>query len=201
MSIRVKNIGNKTAENVQVFAKNLECIEGPLKCKKWPLAMDLQWGNTGDSFYPQIHPDTERYCNIGIIGEPKSRKHDPRYFYDELKDVKYKNDDPALLINIKYPLRKGDHIIGPGKYKLELFITATGIKLKKCKVVIDFDKWYDDDIVMHKSIDLYIQNIYYYIFYFFNSRKISFSALCSALKPINERCQSKEHKVDRMKQL
>lgn len=158
LGIKIENIGNKTAEHVQVFVKNFKCIEGMLKGEEWPLAMDLQWGNTGDAFYPQIHPNTERYCNIGIIDEPSSRSHDPRYFYDDKKGEKYENGQPALLINVKYPLRKADHIVGPGEYELELIVTAVGAILVRRTLKIKFEKWHDDEKKMLESITLTLKD-------------------------------------------
>jgi len=202
VGVKVENKGNKTAEHVQVFAKSLKCIEGKFKGKKWHLAMDLQWGNAGDSFYPKIHPNTERYCNIGIISEPNSRKHDPRYYYDEiLKREKYDESEPALLINVKYPLRKGDHIVGPGRYELEVVVTAAEAKLLRRTVIIEFDKWYDNELEMMKSIKLFLQNKLYCFCYYFSDLERFFRAICSILNPINERCENKKHDPDRMKHL
>lgn len=66
IGLKVFNTGKSVAEHVEVYAKELRCMDrfddGP-----WPLAMDLVWGNTGDSFYPKIHPHIEKYCNIGFI--------------------------------------------------------------------------------------------------------------------------------------
>jgi hypothetical protein len=202
VGVKVENKGNKTAEHVQVFAKSLKCIEGKFKGKKWHLAMELQWGNAGDSFYPKIHPNTERYCNIGIISEPNSRKHDPRYYYDEiLKREKYEESEPALLINVKYPLRKGDHIVGPGRYELEVVVTAAEAKLLRRTVIIEFDKWYDNELEMMKSIKLFLQNKLYCFCYYFSDLERFFRAICSILNPINERCENKKHDPDRMKHL
>lgn len=199
LGIRVENKGNKTAEHVQVFAKSLKCVEGKFKGEKWPLAMDLQWGNTGDSFYPQIHPDTERYCNIGIISEPNSRKHDPRYYYDEiLKRGKYEDSEPALLINVKYPLRKGDHIVGPGRYELEVVVTAVEAKLLRHTVIIEFDKWYDNEFEMMKSINLFLRNKFYRFCDYFIGLERFFCAVYSVLNPIGKRCENKKHDPDRM---
>ena len=170
LRIKVKNKGNIPAKHVEVFAKNIRCINrhnrynkyNKIECKSSvPLAMDLQWGNTGDAFYPRIHPDTEKYCNIGFLTTPSSRKLDPRYYYNEEWESKYEINETALLINVKYPLAKGDHIVGPGKYELDIVITAVDAKPVKKTIVIEFDQWNDNEEEMLKTITLKFKNLFF----------------------------------------
>jgi hypothetical protein len=168
--------------------------------KIW-LEMDLQWGNTGDALYPIIHPDTAKYCDIGRILEPDARKYDKDYLFKQEWEGKYCKIDPALLINVKYPLGRGDHIIGPGKYEVEIVAAAVGAKLVKQTVLIEFNEWYQDGDKMMNSVELDSKKNIYRIYYYFDRWELIYSALCSLLKPINERCENKKHDPDRMKHL
>ncbi|RDD31088.1 hypothetical protein CR161_10475 [Prosthecochloris sp. ZM] len=151
IGLKVFNTGKSVAEHVEVYAKELRCMDR-LDDGPWPLAMDLVWGNTGDSFYPKIHPHIEKYCNIGFIYDPKGRKHNHQYYFSEDRPGKYKAHEPALYINVAYPLARGDHIVGPGRYEIDLAITAEGADLLEKTVQIEFRDWHDDEKTMLRSI-------------------------------------------------
>jgi len=144
IGLKVYNTGKSVAEHVEVYAKNLRCTSCTPE-QNWPLAMDLGWGNTGGSFYPKIHPHIEKYCNIGFIYDPKGRKHNDQYNFKEDWPGKYEAHEPALYINVAYPLVRGDHIVGPGRYEIDLAITAEGADLLEKTVEIEFRDWYNHD--------------------------------------------------------
>lgn len=198
--IKVENVGNEVAKDIQIFAKNINPIEGIGKGKIW-LEMDLQWSNTGDSYYPLIYPNTAKYCDLGFILDPNARKYDERYFFQNTWDGKYGEIDPALLMNVKYPLGGGDHILGPGKYEIEIVAAAVGAKLVKQTVVIEFNDWSQNADERMKSVKLDSKKNIYRIYYYFDRWELIYSALCSLLKPINARCQNKKHNRDRMDHL
>jgi len=151
--IKVENVGNEVAKDIQIFAKNINPIEGIDKGKIW-LEMDLQWSNTGDSYYPLIYPNTAKYCDLGFILDPNARQYDKRYFFQNTWNGKYREIDPALLMNVKYPLGGGDHILGPGKYEIEIVAAAVGAKLVKQTVVIEFNDWSQNADERMKSVRL-----------------------------------------------
>ncbi|RXK81628.1 hypothetical protein EST62_11800 [Chlorobaculum sp. 24CR] len=150
LRIRVRNRGLSVAENVQVFAKQINTYscagieEKPVDY----LAMDMVWANSGDDFFPRIYPDSERYCDIALILDPDIRGFDSRYYCHQQWSGKYEEKEPALCIQVRYPLGSGDHIKGPGRYGLHVVVSGKDVEPINKEIIIDtcdFKSWPDRD--------------------------------------------------------
>ncbi|AOS83346.1 hypothetical protein BIU88_03815 [Chlorobaculum limnaeum] len=146
LRIRVRNKGLSVAENVQVFAKqiNTYSCDGSKEKSVDYLAMDMVWANSGDDFFPRIYPDSERYCDIALILDPDIRGFDRRYYYHQQWSGKYEEKEPALCIQVRYPLGSGDHIKGPGRYGLHVVVSGKDVEPINKEIIIDtcdFKSW------------------------------------------------------------
>jgi hypothetical protein len=140
LRIGVKNYGRKLpAKSVEVFVYRIIQIDRDGKDgEPVDIAMNLRWSNVGDMRYPQILAKSERYCDIGFITVPEYRSYDPRY-----SSAKFSAKDkyPAFCVNVTHPLPNGEHILWPGRYKLEVMVSAVGAEPVTGIVIIEFSDW------------------------------------------------------------
>ena len=145
LRLKVINYGRKqAAEKVEVFVSRIERLDDEDK-DIVELSSNLQWSNEGCMFYPQIHSKSEKFCDIGFITDPAYRGYDKRYFYKHDWVGKYAVDEPAFCVNVTHPLGNGDHILRPGKYSIELVVSAYRAKPVRVLVTISFSKWSENE--------------------------------------------------------
>lgn len=121
----VRNTGNATARNVEVYANRLSV----LKNRKWETVadfppMNLVWSNSPPephfrerTYLAFLPPGSSRHCDIAHMVHP-SRRH--------LFESEGKPGGPPVALTfelIAKPLHFG-HIVGPGKYHLDIEIAA-----------------------------------------------------------------------------
>lgn len=169
LRVGVGNYGRKDpAKKVEVFVKKIIPIDQNDKdCEPIEIAMNLKWSNVGDMRYPQILAKNERYCDVGSITMPIYRYIDPRYssVKSHLKD----DNPPAFCVNVTHPLSNGEHILRPGKYKIEVMVSAVGAEPVTGFIIIEFSDWssteseilkeckFDNDVV--RNCDLWTYKI------------------------------------------
>lgn len=142
LRFQVINYGKSLANNVAVKATE---IRGEKFNRKLDMYLNPENIGTKRKKIPwDIPSKTGMYWDLGIIADPKYRKNDKRYFLKEEWAGKYKNNEPALLITVTYQLATGYHIVGRGKYEVDILIVADQIKARKKTILIDtssFVKW------------------------------------------------------------
>jgi hypothetical protein len=147
LRFKIKNIGRKlSAKHVEVFAKELRYMNNDKIFQQQELAMNLTWSNRGITFYPQIHSNTEKYCDLGFILNPIFKNQDVRYQEKSIKN------GPALCLSVSHPLRNGDHILSSGAYELDIVVTADEADTITKTIIIQFDE--DIDFMKKEEKDI-----------------------------------------------
>lgn len=118
----VENCGNATARNVEVYAKVLrrQRIDG--KWEKVDLfpPMNLKWADIGVIYFPSIAPEMGKHCDIGHIVDPSLR----HLLNEDSPKLGLTNQQTSLTFDLMVAPNHKGHIIGPGKYQLEIMVAA-----------------------------------------------------------------------------
>lgn len=147
--IRVHNTGDRSAENVQVFAEELSVkqIDGTFKALNSFIPMRFNWANLGKPVMDYILPQTYRHCDIGHILDPVLRRQFPM------------EDDPRLGVSATNTILSCDlevkpftmtHLIPPGDYRLCLSIGATNAiyPIKEFLSIYISGQWFTNETQM-----------------------------------------------------
>lgn len=141
----VKNIGNSTAKNVEVYANDLQRkrADGTWERVSTFPPMNFKWANiVGIGFYfPNIAPGMGKHCDIGHIVDP-SKRHDLNEYAPKL-DLTYQQTSLTFDL-ISAPNHKG-HIIGPGDYRLEVLVAAENARPITRTIAISLKGIWDAD--------------------------------------------------------
>jgi hypothetical protein len=147
LRVRVKNSGNETARNVEVYAKELnqEFKDGRRERVDDFPPMNLIWSNSSPAnriTLPFLPPESSRHCDVGHILDPKDRK---LFSSDDRTDLKLKEDEVSLTFDlVQKPLHLG-YIVRPGHYRLAIEVAAENFAAVIREVEIKFDgEWKPD---------------------------------------------------------
>jgi len=126
IGLKIYNDGRSVAENVSVEVLRLSGWKNNGEKIDFAIDRPLAPGRKDDQKnpYPSIQPLNRGSWTIGMIADPKYRKNYKEYRCREEWVSKYRRDEPALVLALQYKLADGVHIVGPGKYKLDLLVSA-----------------------------------------------------------------------------
>ena len=141
LRLRVKNLGKRKAENVQVRLDEVrrKQPDGSFAAIKEFPPMNLCWANGKREVLPMIYPRTDVHCNLAHILKPSDRCM-PFEYREE--------DDPNRTIlsvdtfEREYSL---PHLLKPGSYRL--LVTVSSADTPSTQGVVDVDlkgQWYCD---------------------------------------------------------
>jgi hypothetical protein len=149
----ISNEGNVAAEQVQVFAADLErrSADGHFRPVPGYIPMNLRWthgvqpGNRAEVFSEIISPKMGRFCDIGRIVDPTKRLE----VGDDRPD--FEPDQPVLSLSLEVFPSTGSHLIGPDVYRLTLKVAAKNRRPESYTLEITFSAWYDDYVKMRED--------------------------------------------------
>jgi hypothetical protein len=147
----VKNIGNTTAENVEVYASEL--LRRRADNITWEHVnefppMNLRWSYLHSIYFPSIVPETGKYCDLGHIADPAHRN-DPA-LREENPRLKLTDQETSLAFDVIAPPNNKGYIVGPGDYRLKILVAAkNGRRPLETTVSLSLKgKWYADETRM-----------------------------------------------------
>jgi hypothetical protein len=147
----VENIGNETARNVEIYAKELkrESKDGRWERVEDFPPMNLTWSNPQPehaSSLPSLPPGSRRHCDVGHILDPKDQK---SMEAEDRSDLELEAGMVSLTFDlINRPLHLG-HIVKPGRYRLAIEVAADNFDAVVKEVEINFDgRWNGDQRTM-----------------------------------------------------
>jgi len=126
LRVLVKNNGNESATNVEVYAEKLSRLRAD---QNWDLLtqfppMNLVWSNFGQMYFPRIAPDMGKHCDIAHIIDPAQRK----YFEQENPRLDLSPSEVSMEFDlVTRPFNKS-HIVGPGTYRVRVVVAATNVR-------------------------------------------------------------------------
>jgi hypothetical protein len=139
----VKNIGNATAKNAEVYASELrrQRLEGTWdRVRAFP-PMNLKWSNIGTIYFPRIAPKMGKYCDIGHISDPERR----HLLREDAPSLHLGDQQTSLAFDLMAAPNNRSHIIGPGEYQLDILIAAENARPIKRTVAISLRGTWDSD--------------------------------------------------------
>jgi hypothetical protein len=153
--VRVTNKGNCEAKDVEVYAKELQELEGG-EFRSVPRfsPMDLLWADVRTPVMPNLIPELPKLCDLAHIVAPSERD----YLGHDLPGVDEEQSILALDLQVT-PNSKG-HLIGPGHYRLTLALAAANAT--PSDYVLDITvtgDWYDEpDRMFVNGVRFHLRN-------------------------------------------
>ena len=147
LRLRVKNIGNIAAKDVEVFALSLtrEAADGNYRPVETFLPMNLKWSHLHEVFYPQISPGMYRHCDLAHIYDLTGKQTLQLQQPTEYLETENPNDTYLSFDLIVRPNNKG-HLVGPGRYQIKIQVAASNCKpIEKTFEINLQGRWYDDE--------------------------------------------------------
>ena len=121
----IENEGNEAARNVEVYAKELRRRRADDTWERvaaFP-PMNLKWANTNAAiYYPVISPMMGKHCDIAHVVDPGRRKRPA--LMENNPALGLADDKTSLTFDLQTSPNHRGHIVGPGKYELDLLIAA-----------------------------------------------------------------------------
>lgn len=147
LRVWVENVGNATARNVEVYAKELRRRRADTNWERvsaFP-PMNLRWANLGTIYFPSIAPEMGKHCDVGHVVDP-ARRH---LLKEDAPRLDLTNQQSSLAFDLMVAPNHRGHIVGPGEYQLDILVAAENVRPKKAKVVINLrGPWYPDEATM-----------------------------------------------------
>ena len=143
----VENVGNATARNVEVYAKELrrQRVDGTWELVGAFPPMNLKWANQGTIYFPLIAPEMGKHCDVGHIVDPARRHGLP----EDAPRLALTDQQTSLAFDLVAAPNHRGHIIGPGEYQLKILVAAENVRPTKRTIAIDLrGTWYADEARM-----------------------------------------------------
>ena len=155
----VENVGNVTAKNTEVYAKELrrKGADGKWERVRVFPPMNLKWANSGGTYFPIIAPEMGKHCDVGHIIDPAHRQQ----LNEDAPRLNLSNQLTSLAFDlVVIPNHKG-HIIGPGEYQLDIVVAAENARPIKRVIVISLAGTWDPDEtrMLHDGVGLSVATV------------------------------------------
>jgi len=139
----VENIGNATAKNAEVYAKELrrQRADGTWERVGAFPPMNLKWANVGTVYFPSIAPEMGKHCDVGHIVDPACR----HLLHEDAPRLALTDQQTSLAFDLMAAPNHRGHIIGPGDYQLEALIAAENVRPIKRTIAISLRGTWDAD--------------------------------------------------------
>ena len=141
----VRNEGKTSARQVEVFVKGLDKKRKDGSYEPVPLflPMNLRWAHIGEMFYPAIHPDTGKFCDLFHIIDPTKRPGIP--LEDDTRPGLDK-DKGILSFDTITKANTMGHLQPPGDYRLTLIVAGENADAKTTILNVVYDgQWIVDE--------------------------------------------------------
>jgi len=143
----VENVGNATARNVEVYAKELRRRRADMKWERvasFP-PMNLKWANLGAIYFPSIAPEMGKHCDVAHIVDPTKR----HLLQEEAPALSLTNQQSSLAFDLMAAPNHRGHIVAPGDYQLDILVAADNVRPKRGLVTINLrGPWHTDETTM-----------------------------------------------------
>jgi hypothetical protein len=143
LKLWVENIGNATAKNAEVYAKELrrQRLDGIWqRVGEFP-PMNLRWAHIGGVYFPNIVSEMGKHCDVGHIADPALR----HLLNEDAPRLALSNQQTSLAFDLIAPPNHKGHIIGPGEYQLDILVAAENVRPIKRTITISLRGTWDAD--------------------------------------------------------
>ena len=144
----IENTGNAPARNVEVYAKELRLhrADGTWeRVREFP-PMNLLWANPpGTVYWPVIVSEMGKHCDLAHIVDPALRAQRG----EENPALGLPPDRTSLAFDLMAAPNHKGHIVGPGRYQLDIVVAAENSRPLTETVEINLEgPWYADETRM-----------------------------------------------------
>lgn len=139
----VENVGNATAKNAEVYAKELrrQRADGTWELVGAFPPMNLRWANVGSIYFPSIASEMGKHCDLGHVVDPQQR----HLLHEDNPSLALTNQQASLAFDLMVAPNHRGHIIGPGEYQLDILVAAENAHPIKRTVAISLRGTWDTD--------------------------------------------------------
>jgi Na+-transporting methylmalonyl-CoA/oxaloacetate decarboxylase gamma subunit len=144
--LRVENVGNARAENVEVFAKRLleKCADKSYRPVEGFLPMNLILSFSEQPVLPSLPPGLHKHWTLGHVINPRQRNEFPGESHPDLR----RTADAALLttfvLDVQFRSNTLCYFLRPGSYQLELAVGAGNAKSSSWVLDLELTgSWFD----------------------------------------------------------
>jgi hypothetical protein len=139
----VENVGNATAKNAEVYAKELrqQRADGTWERVGAFPPMNLKWANLGIIYFPAIAPKMGKHCDVGHIVDP-ARRH---LAHEDAPRLALTDQQTSLAFALMVAPNHKGHIVGPGEYQLDILVAAENARPIRRTVAISLRGTWDAD--------------------------------------------------------
>jgi hypothetical protein len=126
--LAIRNLGNTTANDVQVFLDRVERIVNgePQKITECT-PMNLLWANRGSATLPRLLPQMPPiYCDLVHIEEPMPGLNSPE------------KPGALLFLDVEFPSNTGGHVLGAGTYFFRIILAGANCRPRRYKLEVVF---------------------------------------------------------------
>jgi len=144
LRILVENTGSATAQTAEVYAKELRV---QLENGNWDIVstfppMNLTWANLGVT-YNRILPGMAKHCDVGHIVDPARRRDMDN---EDVPELRLSSTEATLAFELIARPNNKTHIVGPGKYELDIQVAAENARPITRTLTISLPgTWYADE--------------------------------------------------------
>jgi len=140
---RVHNNKMASAEKVEVYITGISReVNGQWEPVPSFAPRRFRWANTesasqprGEAALPNLHPEINRYCDIGRIAHPEAERWQ---LFPDPRDGETCQDKPVLELCVDWDGPPLDHALHPGKYELLLALSCANNPPVRKKMHIHF---------------------------------------------------------------
>jgi hypothetical protein len=143
LRVFIENVGNATARNVEVYADKLYRRRQDSTwewIRPFPV-MNLRWANVGGIYFPLIAPRMGKYCDVGHIVDPARRA----LLHEDVPRLSLSDQQTSLAFDLMVAPNHRWHIIGPGEYRLDIYVAADNAHPTKRTLSISLRGVWDAD--------------------------------------------------------
>ncbi|HUU28901.1 MAG TPA: hypothetical protein VM123_13905 [archaeon] len=151
---RVKNKGNRPANNIEVFVNKIEeqNVDKSFKSYESFIPLNLKWSNTQSKIYlPSIYPKLEKHCDLGFVLQPQQNQIYEIIQYSE-GFCSEEQIESNIIFSIDFVIKPNvteSYNLKPGTYRIEVIAVASNSKQCKKTFELTFiDKWFDNTLDM-----------------------------------------------------
>jgi hypothetical protein len=138
--LAIKNSGNASAREVQVFLRKVERVDEsvtPSEVERFS-PMNLKWTHSGKPTRDILLPEIPVFCDFIHVGDPPSRQVSG-------EDLNVAADLGILCLDVEVPTSGRGHLLEPGTYRFHLSLVAENFKQRPYTVEVEYSGLWSPD--------------------------------------------------------
>lgn len=107
--------------------------------------MNLKWADVHFIYFPSIAPEMGKHCDLGHIVDPTCRS----LLHEDVPSLGLTDQQTSLAFDVMVVPNHRGHIIGPGKYQLDILVAAENVRpIRRTIAIVLRGTWNRDETKM-----------------------------------------------------